>query len=223
MKEDTYRVDACTLRGDWPVLTALVLDLAFGLWVWPRLPAQVPMHWGLNGQPDRLGPAWEGAIVFPLLASGLYLAMLFTPLLDPRRANYVRFAGFYRLLRQAIPLLLVLLHLAVTLGALGYPVDPVLAVRVALPLLFILIGNYLGQVRPNYFVGLRTPWTLASETIWTRTHRLAGRLWVAGGILQMAAALLSPAWGMGVFVGLLVLMVVVPLVYSYRLYQQHQG
>jgi uncharacterized membrane protein len=78
-------------------------------------------------------------------------------------------------------------------------------------------------VRRNSFLGIRTPWTLASDAVWDRTHRAAGRLWVVGGLLQLPAALLPGGWGAAVFFGLLAVMVVVPLVHSYRLYRAEQG
>lgn len=223
MGENGYRVDRRTVLGDWPVLVLLALDLIFGLWALPRLPEQVPLHWGLSGHPDRYGPAWQGALLFPALSIAIYLGMLWAPLIDPRRRNYALFDRTYRLLRQLFPVVFVLLHVTMVLNALGHPVDPPLVVRLVLPLLFVLIGNFMGRFRHNYFVGIRTPWTLASPAVWTRTHRAAGRLWVAGGLVQLAAAFLPSAWGFGVFMGVLAVMVAVPVVHSYLLYRQEAG
>jgi uncharacterized membrane protein len=223
MNEERDVVDRQTLRSDWPVFLILTLGFAFGLWALPRLPEQVPVHWGISGEPDRFGPAWEGALLAPLIATGVYLLMLFLPVIDPRRRNYQRFAGFYRLLRLAVPALLVLIQLNAVSQALGYPGSPVRMIRIAGPIFFLLIGNHLGQIRSNYFVGIRTPWTLASERVWIKTHRAAARLWVACSLLALASALLPTIPGTILFVGLIGIMCFVPVIHSYLLFRREKA
>jgi immunity protein, SdpI family len=213
----TYRLDAATLGGDWPIWVILATDLAFGLWAWPRMPAIVPVHFGLHGEANGWGPSWINAVGVPALAAGMYLLLLCIPLIDPRRRNYATFPGTLRLFRTAVPGFLVGVHVLVTLKSLGYRADIGLALRVALPVLFILMGNAFARIRFNYFFGIRTPWTLDNERVWTATHRMAGRVWVIGGLLMLGAAFL-PATAGAVALGAMIAAISLwPIVFSYRM------
>lgn len=214
MNEQDYRIDRRTLSGDWPVLVLLALDVGFALWLWPKMPVRVPTHWNIAGQPDGFGPGWVSALAPAALALFIYAGLLFSPMLDPRRRNYRLFAEALRVVRWTLPLFAVALHIALGLNGLGYPVDVPTVIRVALPVIFMAIGNNLGRLRPNYFIGIRLPWTLASEEVWVKTHRLSGRLWVVCGLLQLGAAFLPAVWGAAVFFGLVGVMLAVPTIYS---------
>lgn len=214
-----YRVDARTLKRDAPILLLLALDLAFGFMIWSRLPARVPIHWNIHGRPDNFGPSWVNALAVPIGAVVIYALLLLLPLIDPRRKNYALFEDTARFYRGAIVLFMVGLHVVLALVSLGHKVDVGLVMRIAMPLLFIALGNRFGRLRHNYFFGFRLPWTLASEEVWNRTHRMAGRLWVAGGLVMLLAALLPPVPGVAVLVGVMVILTIVPMVYSWRLYR----
>lgn len=219
-ENDTYRVDRATVRGDLPILLMLLADLFFGLWAWRRMPARVPIHWNFSGQVDAWGPPWENAFLLPLIGVAVYLLLLFLPLIDPRRASYALFGGTLRFFRGVIVLFLVGIHVAVTLASIGRAVDVATLARFELPLLFILLGNQMGRLRPNWFVGIRVPWTMDSEEVWTRTHRMAGPVWVVGGFVALAGAFLRPGAAEAVFLSVVAILVVVPIVYSYRLYHR---
>lgn len=215
-----YRVDGALLRGDVAIHALLALDVAFGLATWSRLPPRVPVHWGLSGQPDRWGPSWESALLMPAIAVAEYLVLLFIPLIDPRRKSYALFGDTLRVFRAVIALFTVGVHVAITLSSLGAGLDVDRFIRVALPLLFALLGNRFGRIRPNWFVGIRVPWTLDSEEVWARTHRLAGKLWVAAGLLGLPAAFLPAPAGTAALVALLVAATAVPVVYSWWLWRR---
>ena len=118
-----------------------------------------------------------------------------------------------------IPVLTVLLY-ALTLGnAMGYPTHIETVIPLLMGVLFVVIGNYLPKTKQSYTMGIKLPWTLASEENWNRTHRLAGFLWVLGGAAFIALTLLN-AWNLWVFMTVLVVMVFVPTVYSYLLYRK---
>ncbi|WP_083774340.1 SdpI family protein [Ammonifex degensii] len=145
--------------------------------------------------------------------------MLVTPLIDPRRRNYARFAGAYRLLRWSFVLFMAGVYSVWMAAALGYPVDIGLAVKMGISLLFLAIGNVMGQVRHNYFVGIKTPWTLASEEVWQRTHRLAAKVWVLGSLACLPLAFCQGLWAEVTFFSIIVLMVLVPAVFSFLCYR----
>ena len=215
LSDGTYRVDARLLAGDWWILLLLAADAAFGVWAWSRLPARVPTHWGLDGQPDGWGPAWVNALLIPATAIFLYLLVLLLPLVDPRRRNYALFPGVLRLLRFLAPAVMVVLHVLAVRASLGYAVDMSLAFRVLMPAFFIVLGNQMGRIRFNYFVGIRVPWTLDNEEVWNRTHRLAGKLWVTGGVIALGFLLLPPLPGTIAMAAVMGLATLVSVVYSF--------
>jgi uncharacterized membrane protein len=190
-----------------------------GFILYPMLPEQVPSHWNWQGEVDSYASRAFGAFFAPLLAVGLYLLMLVVPLIDPRRDNYVRFAGVYRLMRWSFVLFFAGLY-AVTVGvALGYNLDAGLLVKAGVALLFTLLGNIMGQLKHNYFVGIKTPWTLASEEVWQRTHRLGAKVWVLGGLICLVLSPVRALWGAYAFLACIVLMALVPIVYSYVVFR----
>lgn len=219
-----YRLEWKTFRKEWPIWLLMLGILILAIYIYPHLPEKVPTHWNLQGQVNQYSSRSFGAFFAPLLNISLYLLLLVTPLIDPKRNNYIRFAGAYTLFRWALVLFMSGLYVVTILVALGHPVNIGLLVKGAVAVLFILIGNMLGQLRFNYFVGIRTPWTLANEAVWRLTHRLGSRIWVAGGLVCLAAAFINAPWGSYIFFGALAVIVLVPVVYSYLVFARiNQG
>jgi uncharacterized membrane protein len=206
-------------RNEW--IHWLLLAAMFGAAAitWPTAPDRIPVHWGIDFQVDRYGGRFEGLLGIPLEALALYALLLFIPRIDPGRANYERFGGAYRLLRLSLTVFLAALYGVVLLGIHGRTVNMAAAVPLLLGFLFLLIGNLLGKIRPNWFVGIRTPWTLSSKLAWTRTHRAGRWLFIAGGLVLIAMAFLQKAWVAWVGVGLLVAWAVGLAVYSYLVWR----
>lgn len=217
-RPDSYRVNWQTVKAEWPLWILMAGLLIAGIIVYPHLPAQVPGHWNIHGDIDAYYPRWFGAFFAPLLAIAIYLLMLFTPLIDPRRENYIRFAGAYTFMRWVLVLFMGILWAVTVLVALGYPVNVALVIKALVAVLLLVIGNFMGQFRHNYFVGIKTPWTLANEEVWHRTHRMAARIWVLGGLLCLVMAFFQTAWAAYMYLGSVLIMVVVPTIYSYLLF-----
>lgn len=203
------------IRRDWPQVLLLAGMFAFAAWTWHLAPARVPVHWGLDGHPDRFGGRFEGVFLQPLLALGTALLLAFLPRLDPGRANYASFAGAYRFVRTLVLVVLAGVQVATSGPIRGHSVDLTAVVPPLVGVLFVGLGNVLGKVRPNWFVGIRTPWTLSSKRSWSRTHRLGGWVFVGVGLLLMTLAVVhATAWRVTV----LAVFVLAPLslvVYSY--------
>src|SRR3989442_539021 len=182
------------MRNRWLGFVVAAGALALGVWAWPRLPARVPTHWNIHGVPD----GYSSRLVAVLLMPGIVLALngLFRilPLLDPRRVNYEKFQDTYWLIANALALFLLGTHVLVMVNGLGYPVAMSRLMPVGVGLLFIVLGNSLTRVQPTWFVGIRTPWTLSSDTVWRRTHRTGGFPFVmpGGGMLPTAFASAPP-------------------------------
>lgn len=223
MTEDRngYGLNWATLGRDWPLWILMAGFLVVAFFVYPHLPDQVPSHWNIHGQVDAYSSRFFGAFFEPLLAPALYLLLILLPLADPRKENYVRFAGAYAFLRWALLIFMYGLYVVTLLASLGYTVNPGLFVKAGVAVLFIIIGNFMGQFRHNYFVGIKTPWTLADEEVWRRTHRLGGRIWVLCGLGCLALSPFSGVWDY-LYFALIVLMVLYPMVYSYVIFERQK-
>ncbi|MEI6665988.1 MAG: SdpI family protein [Chloroflexota bacterium] len=191
--DETARRPLWSWRVEWPHLLVLAAMFAAAAWAWPQATPPIPIHWDLHGQPNGYGGRFEGLLLVPLLASGVYLLLLLLPRIDPARANYESFAGPFRVIRLAITIALGAMQAFVISVALGSTENPGRWVPVGVGLLLIVIGNVMGKVRPNYFVGVRTPWTLASARSWEATNRLGGRVFVVGGVGLAIAGYLGNA------------------------------
>lgn len=211
------------LRREWPAFLALVLAFIGTALLFSRLPDPMPTHWNAAGVADGYSSRRVGAWLMPLTAVGMYLLMVVLPRLDPRRANIERFSDTYALLRVGITIFFVLIQGLILYSALTDEVrlNPAIML-LGIGALFVVIGNYMPRMRSNWFMGIRTPWTLSSERVWTRTHRVGGRLFVLAGLVTIAAALIAPETGIWFVIGASLLAGLVPVVYSYMLYRQEE-
>ncbi len=169
-----------------------ILPFALVALAWPYLPEQVPTHWGLNGQVDGWGsPAtlWLLCAISPILSLGLQ----FLPRLDPKRANYEKFQSRYDFFGPLVPVLL-LVCVAVTLSESLWPgrINVSRTIGVMIGVLFLIIGNLMGKIKPNWFMGVRTPWALSDPDVWNKTQRLGGWVFFLSGLSAVILSLLAP-------------------------------
>lgn len=217
-KDSAYRLNWATLRHEWPLWVLMAGLFVAAILVYPHLPDQVPRHWNIYGQVNGYYPRIYGAFFPPSLIIVLYLLLLFVPVFDPKRENYPRFSGAYTFLRWTLVLFMSMMWVATILFALHYEIDVSLWVKAGVAILFTIIGNFMSQFRHNYFVGIRTPWTLASEEVWQRTHRLGSRIWVAGGLICLAMSPFQGVWSAYVYFAVIACMALIPIVYSYLIF-----
>lgn len=186
---------------------------------WSAVPDSIPVHWGFSGQPDRYGSKFEGLLSTPLITLGLYLLLLLLPRIDPRGERYRRFSGVYLVLRTVLVAFMAAIHVVTVLWARGITVDIGSIISLALGLLFMVMGNYMGKIRPNWFVGIRTPWTLSSVESWNKTHRLGGRIFVGLGLVMVVASFFQQPWVLVGSIGLLLVCTIILAVYSYLIWR----
>jgi len=179
------------VRREWPHWLVFAAMFGASAWAWARVTPPIPTHWNFRGEVDGIGGRFEGLLLMPLIALGVYLLLLVLPRIDPARANYASFTGPYALMRAALAAMFGAMHGLLIATALGYPVDAGRWIPVGVGVMLVVMGNIMGKVRPNYFVGIRTPWTLASARSWEKTHRVGGRLFVIAGALLVVAALIQ--------------------------------
>jgi uncharacterized membrane protein len=187
----------------------------------PSIPDPAPIHWNAAGEVDGYGSPWIVALLPPIVATIMALLALVLPRIDPRGQGYMAFFRTYALIMNSLVLFFAGLQV-ITIGvAVGWPVSVPRLLCLGMSLLIVVLGNELGRVTPNYFVGIRTPWTLADPDVWRKTHRVGARLFVAGGGLAALSSLVVPEeW---LFVATL-LFVIVPVLatipYSYVVWRQ---
>ena len=208
-----------TWRFELVQLSPVLAMFALAAVCWPLVPDRMPVHWNIHGEADGFGGKFAGLMLLPLVALGTYVLTLALPRFDPLRLNYESFAGAYGAIRLAITLFLATFQVVVVLVALGYPVKVNTVVGLALGVMFIVFGNLMGKIRPNWFVGVRTPWTLSSKLSWTKTHRLAGWLFVAMGLVAIAWGLVSSEWMLAAMLAFDAACVLWMVVYSYLVYR----
>ena len=164
-----------------------VVSLAVSAWAWGQIPdgAQIPIHWGINGEANGYAPKAVGLLLVPgiILLIGLIFAAI--PFIDPRREHQERSTTARIWILGATMVLLGGVHVVSVLTVLGARLDIGRVVVIGVSGMFIVIGNFLGKTRSNWFVGIRTPWTLSSERSWSQTHRLGGYLFMAAGVVSI--------------------------------------
>ena len=203
------------MKSRWLAPLVVAAMWAFALATYPRLPDVVPTHWNLRGEVDGTMPRWPGAFVLPLTATVMLLLFRVLPYIDPRRRNWEKFRDELHIVVSLLTLFFALVE-GVSLGAaLGWPVNASAAILGGIGLLFVGIGNYLPRIHSNWWMGIRTPWTLSSDRVWRDTHRVGGRAFVAGGLLCAAAALLPEAMRSWVAVSALGAAALFSAAYSY--------
>lgn len=205
--------------GLWATAIAVAVMVGLSLWAEPDLPDRVPMQWGLDGEVSRYGSRIEALVVVPLVAVGIGALFAVIPSIDPRRRHLEQSARAYNASWIVALLAIVAGHAASLLSALGRTVPVVALTPVIVGIVLLVVGNYLGKIRSNFFMGIRTPWTLSSERSWDRTHRLGGRLFAALGLLVLAVAPFSTALAFWVMGAGLVLVVLATGAYSYLVWR----
>lgn len=182
---------------------------------YPSAPDTVPIHWGINGEANGWGGKLEGLFLLPLMTAGIYLLLLFLPKIDPKRVNYEKFGGVYRIIRTLLVVFMAGLHGVIIASIQGASIDVGMAVLVMVGLMLAVMGNYLGKLKPTWFVGIRTPWTLTSELSWNKTHRLGGKFFVIFGLLLFLAGIIGQEWLFIAAFSLFMVSILFLVVYSY--------
>lgn len=204
----------------------LLLPLAYLAWVWNKLPQSVPIHFNMEGKANGWSNRTQLWLIITLIPSSLYLLMLLIPKIDPKN-KISQMGERYNVLRLVLTLFITLVNLLIIFTASrgGFRQMGDFSFLL-IGALFIFLGNYLPVTQPNYFIGLRTPWTLHSNDVWKQTHRLAGKTMFAAGLIIIITGLLVPnqkAWKGDSILWIVLTSVSIPAVYSYFLWKKEQN
>ncbi|HET7570311.1 MAG TPA: SdpI family protein [Gammaproteobacteria bacterium] len=191
---------------------------AVAAWLYPSLPDPVPSHWNAAGEvDDYMAKPW-GAFITPLFMLGTWAVLAVLPKISPRGYRLDQFIGVYGIVTLAILVTMLVVAIVTLLAATGAQLDLTRIMFIVIGALFVVLGNYMGKMRKNFFIGIRTPWTLANDEVWVRTHRLGGWLFVLAGFAIIVIGILKCApWTFMAAIGGAAL---IPATYSYFAYRQ---
>jgi uncharacterized membrane protein len=192
----------------------ILLGIIVSALAYPLLPEQVASHWGINDQPDGFTSRFWGVALMPLVTIGMALLLLAIPAIDPLKANIEQFRGYLNAFIVLLVAFMLYIHGLTLAYNLGYPVRMSLGMIPTMGLLFVFIGILMGKAKRNYFIGIRTPWTLANDQVWEQTHQLGSKLFIGAGVLSLASLLFGEN-GFWLMMGLILSAAFIPVIYSY--------
>lgn len=199
------------------ILTSVItlLPIIAGLILWDKLPEQMPMHFDINGDADGYASKAFAVFFFPLLMVGMQWLCAFLTGLDPKKKNISKKTT--ALVLWIIPALSLLLHAIVYAYSLGKGFNTITPIILFFGFFFVITGNYLPKMSQSYTVGIKFPWTLNSEANWIYTHRISGKIWVAGGLVLIATSFLNLGW---FYIAIFVIMIAAPIIASYKFHKK---
>ena len=204
------------------IVALILLTLAVTILAYPGLPDQIPSHWNSAGEVDGYLPKFWGVLVIPLVMIAFTALFALIPRIDPLRANYQKFQMYYEGFILVFAVFLLLIQLQILLWGLGYPISPNLLLPLIMGALFIYLGFLIEHAEPNWFVGIRTPWTMSSERVWKKTHTLGGTLFKIAGILTMVGVVFGKYSLWFVLVPILVVSISL-VIYSYLAFRKEKS
>lgn len=206
----------------WIIILIALLPAGYLAFIWSRLSDTVPVHFGADMQPDLYGDKAELWLITLLMAAvsiGVYFLLNNLHRIDPKRKGSHTPSSFNKLAVGLVVFIAVLNFIIIESARGALQMQRFLFPFIGI--MFAFLGNYMNHIKPNYFAGLRLPWTLSSDENWRRTHQLAGKLWFAGGLLIAFISFLVPVKTLlPIFIGIMVVLVAVPAYYSYKLFRQ---
>jgi len=208
------------LKKELPIIGIVLLPFVYLAIIWNKLPQKVPVHWNIRGEVDRYGEKTEMILIPVLLPLLVYLIFLVVPKIDPKN-KLNKMGNKLHSLKFVLTTLMSGLALFLIFSAQHQNFTNPNLIFVFIGLMYLVFGNYFKTIKANYFIGIRTPWTLESETVWKETHRLAGKLWLAGGLLVIISALfLDDKMNVLTFFIITGIITLVPAVYSYFIFKK---
>lgn len=207
------------LKKELPLIGIVILPFTYLAYVWNNLPNKVPVHWNLKGEIDRYGDKSELILIPILLPLLTYLIFLIVPKIDPKN-KLNKMGNKLNTIKFLTTAFMSILALFIIYSAKNQTFTNPNYIVLLIGSLYLILGNYFKTIKANYFIGIRTPWTLESETVWKETHKLGGKMWFIGGLLIIISSLiLENQLNFTILLIITSIITIVPVVYSYLKFQ----
>lgn len=207
-------------KRELPLIAIILLPFAYLAYIWNQLPQQVAMHWNAKGEIDRYGDKTELLLLPFLLPVLVYLIFLVVPKIDPKN-KLNKMGNKLQTLKVLMTTFMSVLALFLIYSAKNESFANPNYIVLSVGVLYIILGNYFKTIKPNYFIGIRTPWTLENESVWKTTHQLSGKIWFAGGIIVVLSSLLLDKQSNFILFFIITgIITIIPVVYSYVKFQK---
>lgn len=208
-----------SLKQEIPLLVMVAIPFVYLAYLWNSLPEKVPIHWNVKGEVDAWGGKEQLIVILLALPVLVYVLFLVIPIIDPKKKLEKMGNKFYHL-KFLLVLFMSLLTVFILYSVQSQSGSNIKVVFALLGFLIAGLGNYFQALQPNYFIGIRTPWTLENETVWKATHKMGGKLWFFGGALLTLIVLVLPVESSFiVFIAGVAILAILPVVFSYTKYK----
>jgi uncharacterized membrane protein len=201
------------------IIAGLIITFAITIVVYPTAPDRIASHWNAAGEVDGYLSKFWGLFLIPFIMTGFVALLAVLPRIDPYKESYDKFRNYYEGFILLFVLFMLAIQIQIILWSTGYQISPNLTFPILIGILFIYLGFLLDRAEQNWFVGIRTPWTMSSKSVWKKTHELGGKLFKIAGVISCS----------GIFAGVYALwfvlvpalaVAVITVVYSYYEYQK---
>jgi uncharacterized membrane protein len=201
------------------IIGLILVSFLIGAYLYPYMPEKMASHWDANGSVDGYMPKLWGLFLLPVISAILFLTFMLIPKIDPHKGNIEKFRGHFDVFILLLFVFLFYVHMLTMLWNLSYRFNIIQLLAPAFGLLIYYAGIMMENAKQNWFIGVRTPWTLSSEVVWDKTNKLAGKLFKVAGVLA-AMGLIFPKYAIFLILVPVILAAVYPIIYSYQKYQQ---
>ncbi|MGF9963713.1 SdpI family protein [Bacillus rhizoplanae] len=206
------------------IFAIILISITILAWIisWPHLPNTIATHWS-GGTADGYSSKLNGMLLMVGIMIGTYILLNVVPNIDPKKENYKKFSKSFTMITYSILFVLFIGNIDIIATGLGYDLRINRFSELLVGILFLVIGNYLPQCKPNFFVGIRTPWTLSNEEVWRKTHRFGGKVFIVLGIIMCLSIFAPAAWKSYIVLTVVLIGVVITVLYSYFAYKKEMG
>ena len=203
------------LKREIPLIIIVLIPFIYLAYIWNSLPETVPTHWNYKGEIDAWGKKSSLILIMFLLPVLTYVLFSIIPFIDPKK-KIQAMGNKYHNLKFLMTLFMSALAIFILYSVKEQSITNPAFIILAIGLLYIILGNYMKTLKANYFIGIRTPWTLENETVWKTTHALAGKLWFTGGLAIIISSLTTNKnFNSIFFISITIIIAVIPLIYSF--------
>ena len=201
------------------VLAIILISIAIGIYFYPKMPSKMASHWNINGEVDGYMPRFWALFMMPIISIVMFFMFIIIPKIDPLKKNIKKFRKYFDAFIVLIIVFLMYIHFLTLAWNLGYKFSMNLMIPPAIGILFYYCGILIEKAKRNWFIGIKTPWTLSSDKVWNKTHKLGGKLFKLAGIISILSIFI-PKYSFWFVIIPAILFSIYIIVYSYVIYQK---